>query len=78
MKFQPNLAQLLLTLGIPEHVLAVLHHRNVGVHAAAIDTDDGLGKEAGGQAHFGCDLTADQLVDLDLVGRVSPLRSSRN
>ena len=68
-KLPAELAQLLFALGIPEEVLAVLAHRNVGVHAAAVDAHHRLGQEAGGHAHLGGDLAADQLVELDLVGR---------
>ena len=38
------------------------------MHAAAVHADDRLRQEAGGQAHLGRDLAADQLVELDLVG----------
>jgi len=35
--------------------------------ARAVDAGDGLGEEAGSHAHLGRDLTADQLVELNLV-----------
>ena len=65
---QPSLAELFFALGIPEQVLAALADRNVGVHAAAVDADHGLGQEGGGQSQIARDLAADQLVELDLVG----------
>ena len=39
------------------------------MHAGAVDADDRLGQEAGGHAHLRGDLAADELVELDLVGR---------
>ena len=63
-----QLAELFLALGIPEEILAVLGDGDVGVHAAAVDADDGFRQEAGGQAHLVGDLAADQLVELDLIG----------
>ena len=66
---QANLLDLLFALRIPEHVLAVLADRNVGVHAAAVHAHDRLGQEARGQPHLGGHLAADQLVELDLIGR---------
>ena len=38
-------AEFLLALGVPEQVLAILAHRNVGVHAAAIDSYHRLRQE---------------------------------
>ena len=46
MNDQPILLSFSSPLAIPEEVLAVLAHRNVGVHAAAVDADHGLGQEA--------------------------------
>ena len=65
---QPNFAEFFFALGIPEKILAAFADGNVGVHAAAVDADHGLGQEAGGEAHVGGDLAADQFVKLDLVG----------
>ncbi len=62
-------AELFLALRIPERVLIVLTDGNVGVHAAAVHADDRLGKEARGHAHPGRHLAADELVELDVVGR---------
>ena len=45
-KSQPQLAELLFALGIPEQVLAVFADGDVGVHAAAVHADDRLGQEA--------------------------------
>ena len=67
-EFPTHLAEFFFTLGIPEEVFAVLADGNIGVHAAAVDTDDRLGKEAGGEAHIRGDLAANQLVELNLVG----------
>ena len=39
------------------------------MHAAAVDAHHRLGQEARRQPHAGGDLAADQLVELDLVGR---------
>ena len=64
-----HLAELLLALRIPEQVLAVLADRNVGVHAAAVDADHRLGQERCRQPHVGRHLAADQLVELNLIGR---------
>ena len=64
-----ELGELLFALLVPEEVGLALGDGDVGVHAAAVDADDGLGQEAGGVAHVGGDLTAEQLVELDLVGR---------
>ncbi len=63
-----HFAELLFALRIPEEVLAVLAHRDIGVHAAAVHAHHRLGQEAGGQSHLGGDLAADELVQLDLVG----------
>jgi hypothetical protein len=41
---------------------------DIGVHAAAVDADDGLGQVAGGVAHAVGDLAGEQLVELNLVG----------
>ena len=38
------------------------------MHAASIHAHDGLGKEAGREAHAGGHLAADQLVELDVIG----------
>ena len=38
------------------------------MHAAAVHAHHRLRKEAGGQAHVGRDLAANQFVDLDLIG----------
>ena len=38
------------------------------MHAAAVDTGDGFGQEAGGQAHAGRNLPREQLVELHLIG----------
>src|SRR5262249_4251057 len=67
-EFPTKLAELLFALGIPEEVLPVFAHRNVGVHAAAVDADDRLGQEAGGEAHVRRNLPADQLLTRDLGG----------
>ena len=64
-----ELRELLFALLVPEQVGLALGDGYVGVHAAAVDADDGLGQEAGGVAHVGGDLAAEQLVELDLVGR---------
>jgi hypothetical protein len=64
-----ELGELLLTLLVPEQVGLALGDGDVGVHAAAVDADDGLGQEAGRVAHVVGDLAAEQLVELDLVGR---------
>ena len=69
MNSQPNAGQLLLALFVPEQIGLALGDGNVGVHAAAVDADDGLGQEAGGVAHVVGDLPAEQLVELNLVGR---------
>ena len=66
---QPKLGKLLFTLFVPEEIGLALGDGDVGVHAAAIDAGDGLGQEASGIAHVGGDLAAEQLVELDLVGR---------
>src|SRR6267378_3183621 len=63
-----ELAELLLALGIPEEVFAVLADRNVSVHPVAIDADHRLRQEARRETHVGGDLAADQLVKLNLVG----------
>src|SRR6516225_7711122 len=63
-----KLAQLLFALGIPEHVLAILAHGNVGMHAASVNADHRLRQEARSQPKIGSDLAADQLIELDLVG----------
>src|SRR6185437_173950 len=60
--------QLLFAFGIPEQVLAVFADGNVGVHSVSIDSHHRLGQEAGGQAHLGCHLAANQFVELNLVG----------
>ncbi len=65
----PELAQLLLALRIPEQVLAVLAHRNVGVHPAAVHPNHRLGQEARAHPHLVRHLAADELVKLDLVRR---------
>src|ERR1019366_3905514 len=59
--------KLLLALLIPHEIDLVLGDGDVGVHAAAVDADDGLGQEAGGVAHVVGNLTREQLVELDLV-----------
>jgi hypothetical protein len=56
-------------LWIPEEVGLALGDGHVGVHAAAVDADDRLGQEAGRVAHVVGHLAAEQLVELDLVGR---------
>jgi hypothetical protein len=43
-----ELGELLLALLVPEQVGLALGDGDVGVHAAAVDADDGLGQEAGG------------------------------
>lgn len=65
-----GLAELFLSLGIPEKILAVFADGDVGVHAAAVDANDGLRKEGSGEAHFVGDLATDEFVELDLVGGV--------
>src|ERR1700737_653447 len=52
-------AEFFLSLGIPEKILTILADRNVGMHAAAVDADNGLGEEGGRKAHLVCGLTAD-------------------
>src|ERR1019366_2288565 len=59
--------KLLLALLIPHEIDLVLGDGDVGVHAAAVDADDGLGQEAGGVANVVGNLTREQLVELDLV-----------
>src|SRR6266849_8730730 len=63
-----KLAEFFLALRIPEKVRAIRGNGNVGVHAAAVDADDRLGKETCGESHFVGDLAADELVELDLIG----------
>ena len=70
MNFQAQSLSFSSPVGVPEHVLAVLADGDVGVHAVAVHAHDRLGQEAGGHAHLGGDLAADQLVELDLVGGV--------
>src|SRR5208283_5550537 len=67
-KFISEFAELLLALGIPEQVLAVLADGYVGVHAAAVDAHHWLRQERSGQAHIARYLAADQLVELNMVG----------
>src|SRR5205085_6117242 len=57
-KVPAEFAEFLLATGIPEKVFAVLADGNVGVHAAAVHANNGLGQEAGGEAHVRGDLTA--------------------
>src|SRR5689334_10291556 len=63
----PQLAQLFLALRVPEKVLAVLADRNVGVHAAAIYSHDGLREKTRGEPHIRGHLATDQLVELNLI-----------
>ena len=65
---QANLEIFSSPLGSQKMFLPFFMTRHVGVHAAAVDADDGLGQEAGGHAHGVGHLAADQLVELDLVG----------
>src|SRR5579862_4291325 len=44
------------------------------MHATAVYANDRLGKEACGHAHVGRDLAAEQLIELDLVGRPDNFR----
>src|ERR1035441_6552207 len=67
-KLPRELRDLLFALRIPEQILRALRDRHIGVHAAPVDADDWLGKEARRHSHLGCDGAADQLVELDLVG----------
>src|SRR5579871_2064630 len=67
-KLPSELRNLLLALRIPEDVLAVLRNRNIGVHAATIDADNRLRQEARRHTHLRSNLTADQLVQLNLIG----------
>src|SRR5438128_6803679 len=62
-----HLAELFFSLWIPEEVFAILADRNVGVHAAAVDADNGLRQEASGETHVRGDLATDQLIQLNLV-----------
>jgi len=64
-----ELGELLFTLLVPEQVGRALGDGDVGVHSATVDAHDGLGQEAGGVTRVGGDLAAEQLVELDLVGR---------
>ncbi len=64
-----ELAQFLIALGVPAKILAAFADRHVRVHPVAVDTDHRFGQERRGEAHAGGDLPADQLVELDLVGR---------
>ncbi len=64
-----ELGELLFALLVPEEIGLALGDGDVGVHAAAVDADHGLGQEAGGVAHVGGDLAAEELVELNLVGR---------
>jgi hypothetical protein len=57
-KSQPKVRELLFALLVPEEVGLALGDGDVGVHAAAVDADDGLGQEAGGVAHVVGDLAA--------------------
>src|SRR5262249_19052449 len=68
-KLPSQLAEFLFALGIPEKVLAVFADGDVGMHAAAVHTHDGFGKETGGEPHLGGHLATDELVKLNLVGR---------
>ena len=61
--------ELLLALFVPEEIGLALRDRDIGVHAAAVDSGYGFGKEAGAVAVVVGDLTAEELVELNLVGR---------
>ena len=60
--------KLLFALLVPEEIGLALGDGDVGVHAAAVDADDRLGQEAGGEAVVVGDLAAEQFVELNLVG----------
>ena len=62
-------AKLFFTLRVPEQVFAAFADGNVGMHSAAVDTDDWLRQKRSGQSHIARDLPADQLVELNVVGR---------
>src|SRR5262249_40883912 len=64
-----QLAEFFFALGIPEEVFASLADGDIGVHTASVYAHHGLGQEAGGETHLVGHLAADQLVELDLVGR---------
>src|ERR1700722_9591223 len=67
-KTPAHLAQLFFTLRIPKKILALVADRNVGVHAAPVYAHNRLGQKRRGESHVGCDLAADQLVNLNLIG----------
>ena len=71
---QPSLLIFSSPFGSQKRFLPLLLIGDVGVHAAAVDADHRLGQEACGQSHVARHLAADQLVELDLVGRGNHLR----
>ena len=66
---QANLLIFSSPFGSQNRFLPPLRDRNVGVHAAAVDAHHRLRQEARRQPHVRGHLAADQLVELDLVGR---------
>src|ERR1700733_15447027 len=68
-KFPADFAQLLFPFRIPEQILAALADRNVGVHSATIHSDHRLWQKGRCAAHSSRNLAANELVELNLVGR---------
>src|ERR1017187_4492236 len=60
--------ELLLAFLVPEEIGLALGDGDVGVHAAAVHADNRLGQEACRVAHVCGNLTAQQFVELNLVG----------
>ena len=69
MNSHPNCGQLLLSLLVPEQICLAFGDGYVGVHAAAVHAHHRLGQETGRVAHVVGNLPAEQLVELNLVGR---------
>ena len=66
-KLPRHLRDLLLALRIPEQILPALGNRNVRVHAAAVHAHHRLRQKARRHPHLRRNLTADQLIQLNLV-----------